>query len=87
MFLYMLELLEISVCKKPGRKAKDPLTVHVMGELTALMTEKDYPVKYGDPGHPTVTVQVGKTFISKVLVDLGAAINIMTLETATTAPA
>eukprot|EP00253_Pinus_taeda_P028310 PITA_28310 len=45
------------------------------------MTEKDPPVKYGDPGHPTVTVQVGKTFVSKVLVDLGAAINIMTLET------
>jgi len=67
--------------KKPRRKAKDPLTVHVMGELTALMTEKYPPVKYGDPGHPTVTVQVGKTFVSKVLVDLGAAINIMTLET------
>jgi len=67
--------------KKPGRKAKDPLTVHVMGELTALMTEKDPPVKYGDPSHPTVTVQVGKTLVSKVLVDLGAAINIMTLET------
>jgi len=29
--------------KKPGRKAKDPLTVHVMGELTALMTEKNPP--------------------------------------------
>eukprot|EP00253_Pinus_taeda_P025341 PITA_25341 len=36
--------------KKPGRKAKEPLTVHVMGEMTALMTEKDPPVKYGDPG-------------------------------------
>ena len=52
-----------------------------MGELTALMTEKNPPVKYGDPGHPIVTVQVGKTFVSRVLVDLGAAINIMTLET------
>ena len=68
--------------KKPGRKAKDPLRVHVMGELTALMTEKYHPVKYGDPGHPTVTVQVGKNFVSKVLVDLGVAINIMTLEIA-----
>ena len=68
--------------KKPGRKAKDPLTVHVMGDLAALMSEKNPPVKYGDPGHPTVTVQVGKTFVSRVLVDLGAAINIMTLETA-----
>eukprot|EP00253_Pinus_taeda_P032891 PITA_32891 len=67
--------------RKPGRKAKDPLTVHVMGELTTLMTEKNPPVKYGDPGHPIVIVQVGKTFVSKVLVDLGAAINIMTLET------
>eukprot|EP00253_Pinus_taeda_P016598 PITA_16598 len=67
--------------KKPGRKAKEPLTVHVMGELTALMTEKYPPVKYGDPGHPIVIVQVGKTFVSKVLVNLGAAINIMTLET------
>lgn len=81
MFLFMLKLLGISILKKPGRKAKDPLTVHVMGELTALMIEKDPPVKYGDPGHPTVTVQVGKTFVSRVLVDMGAAINIMTLET------
>jgi hypothetical protein len=52
-----------------------------MGDLSALMTGKSPPVKYGDPGHPTVTVQVGKTIIPRVLVDLGAAINIMTLET------
>eukprot|EP00253_Pinus_taeda_P004093 PITA_04093 len=67
--------------RKPGRKAKEPFTVHVIGELTALMTEKDPPVKYGDPGNPTLIVQVGKTFVSKVLVDLVAAINIMKLET------
>eukprot|EP00253_Pinus_taeda_P007077 PITA_07077 len=67
--------------KKPGRKAKDPLTVHVMGDLAALMTGKVPPIKYGDLGHPTVTVLVRKTIVSRVLVDLGAAINIMTLET------
>eukprot|EP00253_Pinus_taeda_P017045 PITA_17045 len=78
--IYARTVRDICV-RKPGRKAKEPLTVHVMGELTTLMTEKDPPVKYGDPGHPTVTVQFGKTFVSKVLVDLGAAINIMTLET------
>eukprot|EP00253_Pinus_taeda_P026771 PITA_26771 len=44
--------------KNPGRKAKEPLTFHVMGELTALMIEKDPPVKYGDPGNPTITVQL-----------------------------
>jgi len=32
------------ICIKTlGRKAKDPLTVHVMGELTSLMTEKNPP--------------------------------------------
>ena len=67
--------------KKPGRKIKDPLTVHVMGDLSALMSGKAPPVKYGDPSHPTVSVQIGKTIIPRVLVDLGAAINIMTLET------
>ena len=78
--IYARTLRDICV-KKPGRKTKDPLTIHVMGDLSALMSGKAPPVKYGDPGHPTVTVQIGKTMIPQVLVDLGAAINIMTLET------
>jgi hypothetical protein len=78
--IYARTMRDICI-KKPGRKTKDPLTVHVMGDLSTLMTGKTPPVKYGDPGHPTVTVQVGKTIIPRVLVDLGAAINIMTLET------
>eukprot|EP00253_Pinus_taeda_P015881 PITA_15881 len=78
--IYARTLRDICV-KKPGRKTKDPLTVHVMGDLSALMSGKAPPVKYGDPGHPTVTVQIGKTMIPRVLVYLGAAINIMTLET------
>jgi hypothetical protein len=78
--IYARTMRDICI-KKPGRKTKDPLTVHVMGDLSALMSGKTPPVKYGDPGHPTVTVQVGKTIIPRVLVDLGAAINIMTLET------
>jgi hypothetical protein len=45
------------------------------------MLGKTPPIKYGDPGHPTIMVQVGKMIIPRVLVDLGAAINIMTLET------
>jgi hypothetical protein len=49
--------------KKLGRKTKDPLTVHVMGDLSTLMSGKTRPVKYGDPGHPTVTIQVGKMII------------------------
>jgi hypothetical protein len=78
--IYARTMRDICV-KKPGRKTKDPLTVHVMGDLSALMSGKTPPVKYGDPGHPTITVQLGKTIIPRVLVDLGATINIMTLET------
>jgi hypothetical protein len=78
--IYARTMRDICV-KKPSRKTKDPLTVHVMGDLSTLMSGKNPLVKYGDPGHPTVTVQVRKMIIPRVLVDLGAAINIMTLET------
>ena len=37
--------------------------------------------KYDDPGNPTVTVQIGSTQIPNILVDLGEAINVMTIET------
>jgi hypothetical protein len=78
--IYVRTMRDICV-KKPCRKTKDPLIVHVMGDLSTLMSGKVPPVKYGDPGHPTVSVQIGKTIIPRVLVDLGAAINIVTLET------
>jgi hypothetical protein len=52
-----------------------------MGDLSALMSGKAPPVKYGDPDHPTISIQVGKMIIPRVLVDQGVAINIMTLET------
>ena len=66
--------------KKPGRKPRDPLTVHVVGELSELMLGKTPPIKYGDPGNPTVTLKIGHTFILDLLVDLGATINIMLIE-------
>jgi len=50
--------------KKPSKKAKDPLTVHVISDLATLMSGKTPPIKYGDPGHPTVMVKVGKTIVS-----------------------
>ena len=37
--------------------------------------------KYGDLENSVVTVQIGHTQIPNVLVDLGATINIMTIET------
>ena len=42
--------------KKPGRKPRDPPTVHVIGNLSTLITGKTLATKYDDPGNPTVTV-------------------------------
>ena len=38
-------------------------------------------VKYGDPGNPILTVKINGDEIPNVLVDLGAAFNIITAET------
>ena len=45
------------------------------------MLGKTPPIKYGDPGNPTVTAKIGHKFIADVLVYLGATINIMPIET------
>jgi len=63
--IYARTIRDICI-KKPSRKAKDPLTVHVMGDLAALMlgkAPKKPPLKYGDPGHPMVTVKVGRIIV------------------------
>jgi hypothetical protein len=67
--------------KKPGRKPKDPLTVHVVGDLSEIMLGKTPPIKYVDPGNPTVTVKIEQTSILHVLVDLGEIIKFMPIET------
>ena len=66
--------------RKPGRKPRDPPTLHVIGKLSALIMGKTIFSKYDDPGNPTVTVQIGNTQIPNVLVDLGAAITVMIIE-------
>jgi hypothetical protein len=52
-----------------------------VGDLSELMLGKTPPIKYGNPGNPTVIVKIGQTSIPHVLVDLGATINIMPIET------
>ena len=44
--------------KKPTKKTKDPLTIHVMGKLSDFMMGKSTPVKYGDPGNPILIAQI-----------------------------
>eukprot|EP00253_Pinus_taeda_P034133 PITA_34133 len=67
--------------KKPARKRIDPQTIHVIGHLAGLMTNTVSIEKYVDPGIPKVTTIINNIQIPNTLIDLGAAINVMTLET------
>jgi hypothetical protein len=78
--IYAKTMRDICI-RRPGRKPRDPLTVHVVGDLSEIMLGKTPPIKYGDPGNPTVTVKIGQTSIPHVLIDLGETINIMPIET------
>ena len=65
--------------RKLGRKLRDPPTIHVLGKLSELIMGKIPLAKYDDPGNPIFIVHIGDTQILNVLVDLGIAINIMTI--------
>jgi len=67
--------------KKPTRKRVDPQTIHVIRHLAGLMTNTISMEKYVDPGIPRVTTIINNIHIPNTLIDLGAAINVMTLET------
>ena len=67
--------------KKPTRKRVDPQTIHVIGHLAGLMTNTISMEKYVDPGIPRVTTIINNIHIPNTLIDLGAAINVMILET------
>ena len=55
-----------------GIEKKAFLTEHV----SALIQSK-YPVKYKDPGSPTIPVNIGGNCIKKALLDLGASVNLL----------
>jgi hypothetical protein len=52
--------------------------------LSDLILCRQEPIKYADPGNPIVTVQIQGCSFPNTLVDLGAAINILTMETCNT---
>lgn len=66
--------------KKPAKKRFDPQTIHVINNLAGLMSNVISMEKYVDPGIPRVTEIINKISIPNTLVDLGAAINVMTLD-------
>ena len=45
-------------------------------QVSAIIQSKT-PVKYKDPGSPTIAVNIGGTCIDKALLDLGANVNLL----------
>lgn len=63
------------------RKTKITPNVHVVGILSDLLLGKETHVTYEYPRNPIVTVQINGRYFANALVDLGEAINILTIET------
>ena len=43
----------------------------------SVIIQSKTPVKYKDPGSPTISVNIGGTCIDKSLLDLGASVNLL----------
>ena len=63
------------MCTKK-RKAKVPKKVFLASNISELLTGP-IPVKYKDPGSPTISCIIGQTTINRALLDLGASINLL----------
>ena len=67
--------------KKSRRKRKEPKIVQVKGQLASLMSTNISMEKYIYLGVPLVTISINKFSIMNTPIDLGVAINVMTMET------
>jgi hypothetical protein len=66
--------------KNSGRLKKEPPTIQVIGKLASLMSTEVSAEKYMDLGNLVVTILINKIPIANNLIDLGATINVITLE-------
>ena len=46
-------------------------------EQVSAIIECKTPVKYKDPGCPTISINIGRTSVEKALLDLGASVNLL----------
>eukprot|EP00253_Pinus_taeda_P032295 PITA_32295 len=67
--------------KRPRRNIIDNPRVQAVSTLSVLLSGKETPIKYEDPGNPIVTIQIYGQTLTNALVDLGAVINILTTAT------
>jgi len=75
------KLVKEKCFRHPGKRKRDASTINVIGQLFDLMLGQVICPKYLDPGSPIVDVHINGTIIPHTLIDLGAAINVMTRDT------
>ena len=51
----------------------------MVGQLSKFITK--IPSKYSDPGNPVVTIEINGVSLPNTLIDLGATINVMSVNT------
>jgi hypothetical protein len=76
--IYTKTIKELCI-KKPGQKQKDPPMIHLVGQSSNCISEAPKIVKHANPRNPIVSVTINNVSIYNTLVDLGATINIMTI--------
>jgi len=75
------KLIKEKCYRHPGRRKKDASTINVIGQLSDLVLGKVIYPNYLDPVSPVVDVCINDTIIPHTLIDLEAAINVMTRDT------
>ena len=60
-----------------GRRRKYIKRIQLVGKISYIMLGKMTIQKYLDPGSPIIKIHINGTKITNTLIDLGAAINIM----------
>eukprot|EP00253_Pinus_taeda_P026150 PITA_26150 len=75
------KLIKEKCFKHPRRRKRDAPTINVIRQLSNLMLGQVICPKYLDPGSPVVDVHINGTIVPHTLIDLGAAINVMTKDT------
>ena len=75
--IYSKVIKELCI-KHLGKKQNDPLTIHVIGEMSECMIGQSWIAKYTNPGAPVVTIIINNTSIENTLIYLGSAIDMMT---------
>ena len=63
------------MCTKK-RKTNVPKKVILATNISELLSSP-IPIKYKDPGYPTIACTIGQAEISRALLDLGASIDLL----------